>query len=346
MTHLKRNFIFLTILLFVFNSSLIANAKQCGQRTRLLTDSNSNYQFSIDKNTILTNNECWGLIETSEDYGVIVSLDKFHTKLAECPKTNSTESERSCCNYLEIGTGSTIGQDIEYKFCAGQSPKKFTVNSNDVWIKYTGISLGLNLKATFDVIKLVYRSNSGQISNFLGKISKDNYFNNMNLTYKIIGDENSLIYFNFQTLDTEMNETNCVDYVKIGGLDGERAIGKSREFCGDKTPAPFYLNSSTAYVQVTTDSSLLLVGFKLTYEVIKNVFTESKGSINSNDKKVNLTYKITAPKNKRVELTFNQFKFGSCSMYSLDENASNQKNLCSTNTNRLIVKNYQVLVYH
>ena len=245
-----------------------------------------------------------------------------------------------CCDFVEIGSGDQVGQNTYQRFCGWLRPLAFILNSNKIWLKYSIENFDSFEGALIKVkpFKLVFSQvTQGVIS------TETDYFNKMDLTYKILMENDSIIGFNFlENFSMEKYGDKCLDYVEIGELDKAslEPIGNATKFCGQQLPAHFSLNAHTAYVHVVTNENVLDNGFKLEFASIKYLFTEPVGNIQSQSKPMNITYRIVAPKDKKIELTINEFKLFSCVNQDMDEAIeqmnSHNNDVCSLNHHMIV----------
>lgn len=328
------------IITLILTSHLVTQTfanTECNSKIQLLseTENENTYRLKIDE-PLLSSNEkntpqtCWFTIETFQDHGLKIEFEKFIFQEPEC--FNSTSD--GCCDYLEIGTGLDVSLNTHQRYCGWLKIDPFILNSNKIWLKYNLE----NYEAFEGVIikvkpfKLVIKNEKS------GLIKTDSdYYNNMNLTYKIIMDKDSIINFNFvNKFALEKYADTCIDYIEIGELDSMlEPIGNATRFCGHVMPQQLSINSNTAYVKLFTNENVLETGFSLEFSSVKYLFTESMGHIMSPPKLMNIKYKIIAPKDKKIELTITDFKFYPCINEDMEEVVRqislNSNDICSIN---------------
>ena len=352
---MARNNHILSILILIVSSSFFPNllatdTTECNVDIKLLSQTVDNvYRLKLEP-PIDTNQElsfqksCWFSFETFLHHGIKIEIEKLILKEPDCYANNSLPSDNGCCDYLEIGVGSEIGSNSFQKYCGWLKTEPFVLNSNKIWLRYSIESVdffeGLLIKVS--PFKLLFeKQTSGVIS------TTSDYFNNMNLTYKILMDSDRIISFNFKNkFGMEKYADKCIDYVEVGVLDklSLEPTEKNLKFCGREIPESFSFNSDSAYVKVFTNENIRDVGFELEFSSVKYLFTEPVGKIESvKENLMNMTYKIIAPLKKKIELTIDEIKFYPCANQDMDEAilqiGSNNNDVCSVN-NHLSVSDF------
>lgn len=263
------------------------------------------------KNPYYTDNihSCWFKVQVEQGYGLLLEFKDFNLQEKACFDSNNDEA---CCDYLQIGTGGQVGKQVYNTYCGARKLEPILIESNSVWFNFhTDESINLDgFRIKINKFKLYFNETSAQIS------SPDvplKYANNLNLTYEIHTEENSLIFIRFERFSVESFNSTCVDYLEIGELssNGSR-LGSSRIFCGEELPEQYFLNSNRAYLKFYTDKSETYSGFSLFYKAIKHLYTEPSGVVEALQYSMNMTYKIRAPENKKIEIIIDSFEFLKC----------------------------------
>ncbi|RNA28518.1 Cubilin [Brachionus plicatilis] len=164
------------------------------------------------------------------------------------------------------------------------------------------------------------------------------YTNNLNLTYRIETEPNSITFLRFERLSIESFNNTCIDFLEIGSTELAEV---PRTICGEDIVEKFVIYSNKIYLKFVTDKSETKSGFSIFYNTIKNVFTEPSGVIKSSDYLVNLTYTITAPEDKIIEVMVDTFEFKKCSLNNTEVVIDPARPPCSQNNDYLLFQNEQ-----
>ncbi len=346
---LNSKIVYLTILLQVYGLVVHAFNADCDLEIDLSTD--RTYELNIDEKR-----NCWFQFLTNNDYGLKVEFEKFKFPNSVCTisannKTSTITNQKCCGDHLAIGSGNLIDQNLHAVYCGWSRKESVILNSNKLWLTYTNGNDEIIGEATIRIkpVKLVFRNESyGLIT------SESNYFNDMSLLYKIIADEDHLIYFNFlNRFSTEKLNQKCMDYLEIGELldeenDQQRKLIEPKTFCGNiAQPGQLTLTTNSAYVKVFTDENELNSLFELEFMPIKYIFKEPVGIIESPQRPINITYKIIAPEGKKIELIIGNYNFLPCQAneqladFNIHKTCkSNHHLVVSKQPNNLIIKVY------
>jgi hypothetical protein len=301
-----------------------------------------------------TNNlySCWIKIQTQNpDNGIRLDFEEFNMQDKECNfKVNGESNQKECCDYLEVGHGSIVGEHVRGKHCGSLQPESIIFDKSHAWINLhtDKEKIGNGIKIRMKPFKLVYKSNQDKIST--NPSEETNYLNNLDLSYKIFLPENYRVYLRFEDFfSIESFNDTCIDYLEIGTFKYETVIDpepkalikyeKLNTFCGQNTPAPFYINSNQVYIRLVTDNNQTEAGFSLLYRAIKDVFTEPKGNITLSPYPLNITYAIRAPEGKKIEIVVESFIFPECSVKDTNDLATSPTSTCSNSNDYIILEN-------
>ncbi|KAM8967664.1 cubilin [Pelodytes ibericus] len=157
------------------------------------------------------------------------------------------------------------------------------------------------------------------------------YHNNMNCSYSITVQENTIVELRFNQFDVETSTRCLYDYVAV--FDGPDIYSQSLgKFCGNVIPLVLKSTSNKMFVMFVTDSYGTANGWRATYrqtlgpqQGCGGYLTSPTGSlispdVNSDgkyDKNLDCVWNIVAPINKQINLTFNTFwleaqSYGEC----------------------------------
>lgn len=331
-----------TLIILLLVSTSLADNTDCNVILKLTSQTLTEnvYRVRIDEPFASSGNKksCWFTFETFADYGLKIEFEKFVLQEPDCFENNSLTD--GCCDFVEVGLGDEVDENSHQRFCGWLKYSPFILNSNKGWLKYSIENFESFEGAIIKVrpFKLVFNHvKKGIIS------TETDYFNQMDLTYKILMENDSIISFNFLgDFSMEKYADKCIDYVEIGALDSVtlEPIGNATKYCGQQLPSQFSLNTHTAYVHLVTNENVLDNGFKLEFLSLKYLFTESTGAIQSQSKPMNITYKIVAPNDKKIELTITEFNLLPCINQDMDEAIqkmnTNNNDVCSLNHHMIV----------
>ncbi|CAH2282322.1 cubilin [Pelobates cultripes] len=148
-----------------------------------------------------------------------------------------------------------------------------------------------------------------------------NYHNNMNCTYSVTVQENTIIELRFNEFDLEASSSCMFDYVAVydGPNSYSNLIGK---FCGNVLPPVIRTSSNKMLLVFITDRGVTKRGWRASYRqtlgplqgcggyltnftgAILSPDTDSDGKY---DKNLDCVWNIAAPLNKQINLTFTSF---------------------------------------
>jgi hypothetical protein len=293
--------------------------------TKGMTIKSPNYGFDNYPPNL---HSCWSKVINSPKNGVIVDIKNFSLHRKE---------NEDCFDYLEIGIKKSRNNLI---LCGNEDAKVFIIDSNEIELNFVSDesfeSKGFNLEVK--PIQLFYFKESDTIkSPKLGKFQ--NYVDNMNITYEIMGSNETLIYMEFESeFAIEKFGNKCVDYLEISSLD---AKSDPLKLCGYETPTDIIINSSRVFLRFFSDSFEVDKGFTVKYKQIKWFYTEPNGMIKLEKDTVPITYKIVAPAEHVIEISVENFEFTECHRNSTDSFiASQTMSVCLNGQNDYITVGY------
>jgi hypothetical protein len=339
-----------TIIIFIENQ---AYAQTICNISVTLEQKDELYGLTFNLNYSNYISSCWLKIKSPEDYGIRFDFEHFNVQEKECSsRSNSTISE--CCDFVELGHGSKLRENIHGIYCGSIQPEPVMFDKKDAWINlHTDKSIkGGGIKIRVKPFRVMFRNTNGHIEN---SVEKENYLNNLDLTYRINVPDTYIIYFRFQeTFSIESFNNTCLDSIEIGTysfiLTGEKKDSntnssqalvryeKMNTFCGHELPDEFYINSNQVYVRFLTDGNITEGGFSLFYRSIKTIFHEPSGNITLDSYALNMSYEIRAPSEHKIELIFEKFSFANCIIKKTTQFEDSPNNVCSLNNDHLEVK--------
>ncbi|CAF0808821.1 unnamed protein product [Brachionus calyciflorus] len=290
----------------------------------------------ILKNPEYTNDihSCWYMVKVEEGYGFILEFQSFNLQEKACFDERNNEK---CCDYLQIGTGNQVHKNVYNTYCGNDKLDPIILQSNSVWFNFhtdsSVTSDGFKIKVK--KFQLTYTEPTGQISS---PELRFRYPNNLNLTYTILTEKNSVTFLRFERLSIESYNNSCIDYLEIGSLDPS-SNQKTQVICGEDTVDKLIINSNQVYLKFVTDRSETFSGFSIFYNTIKYLYTESSGVIESSKYAMNFTYKIIAPKDKLIEIMVDAFDFKKCSLNTSELLMDYFRPSCSLNNDYLMFQN-------
>ena len=317
-----------TIRLLIALVALVSLGVQSDTQCNLKIDLTQDLSHTLD---IRDKGECWYLFEAPADYGLKVEFKNLKIHNSDCP-------DGECCgDHIKIGEGSLIGENLHQTYCGWTIVEPFVFNTHNIWLQYKIDNTEMlgGVVVEISAFRLVFRNETHGLIK-----SESNYFNNMNLMYKIMAPEDYLVKFNLlNTFSMEKVGKKCLDYLEIGQLNDVDSI--PRFFCGDiVTPVQFTLPTNETYVKLFTDESELGAGFELEFMPVKYIFRQPHGLIQSPKKPMNITYQIVAPAGKKIELTLKAYNFFPCRMQEAESTSSHRTLLnqdCKLNHHLLVI---------
>lgn len=290
----------------------------------------------ILKNPDYTNNipSCWYMVKVEPGFGMMLEFESFNLQEKSCFDKNNNHQ---CCDYLKIGTGDKIDQNVHDTFCGNNLPDPIIFDSNKIWLDFhTDNAITMDgFKIKIKKIQLTFTEPRGQIES---PELRFRYTNNLNLTYRIEAQPNSITYLRFERLSIESFNNSCVDYLQIGSIDSAEP---PKKICGEDTVDKLVVYSNKVYLKFVTDKSETRSGFSIFYNTIKNVFTEPSGVVKSSDYLTNFTYKIKAPADKIIEIMVDAFEFRKCTLNNTQVVIDPNRPPCSQNNDFLMIQNEQ-----
>lgn len=291
----------------------------------------------ILKNPVYTNNihSCWFKVKVEPGYGMMLEFQSFNLQDKACFDKNNNHQ---CCDYLQIGKGENISQNVQGTYCGNERPDPIIFDSNTAWFNFHTDSA-----VTMDGFKIKVKKFQLKFTEPRGQIESPElrfrYTNNLNLTYIIETEPNSITFLRFERLSIESYNNSCIDYLEIGSI--ESSTEAPRVICGEDALDKFVIYSNKIYLKFVTDKSEIKSGFSIFYNTIKNVFTEPTGVVKSSDYLMNFTYKIKAPADKLIEIMVDSFDFKKCILNNTEVVIDPTRPSCSQNNDYLMFQNEQ-----
>lgn len=323
----------------IFFLSILIKTVRTQTKCNLTIPFNKNDESGmIIKNPMYTNNidSCWYILKAEEGYGLTLEFQNFNLQEKACFDSNNHEA---CCDYLQIGTGTQVYKNLHDTFCGTKKIEPIVLESNSVWFNFhTDESINLDgFRILVKMLKLSFSEPSGLI---LSPEIPIKYINNLNLTYKINTEENTHVYIRFEKFSIEKFNNTCIDYLEVGSYDqNSTETITPLKLCGEETPTEFYLSSNKVYLKFVTDKSETMSGFSLFYNTIKYLFTEPSGVIESSSYAMNVTYKVLAPVDKKIELIIEEFDFSKCLIKDTNLLIESPNSACSLYNDHLMFDN-------
>lgn len=290
----------------------------------------------IIKNPEYTNNihSCWYIIKVESGFGMMLEFESFYLQEKSCFDKNN---QHQCCDYLKIGTGEKINQNVHDTYCGSNLPDPIIFGSNKIWLNFhTDNAITMDgFKIKVKKIQLAYNEPRGQIES---PELRFRYTNNLNLTYSIETEPNSIIYLRFERLSIESFNNTCIDYLEIGSIESAEP---PKKICGENTVDKLVIYSNKVYLKFVTDKSETRSGFSIFYNTIKNVFTAPSDVVKSSDYLTNFTYRIKAPADKIIEIMVDTFEFKKCTLNNTEMVIDPARPPCSQNNDFLMIQNEQ-----
>lgn len=280
------------LLSLVFNSLLITHGDQI-KKCNFITDL-SNYVdnriekeivkytpydvYSLNNNTIeypQNSTTCWHIVKVDPNYGIKLLFDEFDLQDAECG-LNSDE----CCDYLTIGFGSVVGENVVKKLC-GRSrffePMYF--QSSQIWLSFVSDNTK-SFNATITPFQLIYKNLMGKIKCPDYDKSVQIYPNKIDVTFKIDLPEKYLIVLNFNSINLEKFNDTCYDYVQIIEPSNKDTGNSSTELeyqklsdtviCGNNEPRDYISLSNQLQLRFHSDETATGNLFDIGYKTIQS----------------------------------------------------------------------------
>lgn len=302
-------------------------------------------QKEVLKNPFYVNNidSCWFKYTGPEGYGIKVDFVKLDLEEGKCESINNNRTKvagSTCCDYLNIGSGSNVNENLIDTYCGSKLPPSMVLDSNEIWLDFH-----TNEAATFDgfkveltAYKLIYNESFGVITS-PALVQNSRYINNMNLTYQILAKENEILNIRIQKISIENYNHTCLDYLEIGSLVNGSNI-KPLRFCGENYQKLFTIRSSKVYLRFVTDDSVTSSGFEIAYKAIQTTFTEPEGQVSLVEYPMSVEYTIKAPADHKIELNIVEFKFNQCMVEDFAQIVSSINTVCSTDNDHVVFLNY------
>jgi hypothetical protein len=338
MAFVSSSILTLFVILF-FKSTLCQNQQTCNVTLTLKEQDTHGFVLKNYFNDKAQIDSCWFIVKSfNPDYGIQVQYEKILD-------VKSSNCSSKCCEFLDIGDGTKVGEDLKISRCLTSSfgfGETDIINSDAIWLNFRDVKNLLTM-LKFLPIKLTYKQPSGFISS---PTRKNGYLNNLNVTYNIQTKEDHLVYMRFSSFSLESYNNTCMDYLEIGAvltsyLDKTTAIKENtvNKYCGSVVPVQAFIYSNDIYLRLVTDQSEVSTGFNLYYNTIKYLFTEPFGKIISSDYPINITYMIRAPADQKIELVVNEFSFSECNVDEADDLVDSPNLVCSKSNDFLMFSN-------
>ena len=224
---------------------------------------------------------CWHIVKLNSNYGLKVLFNKFDLQDAECGL-----NKNECCDYLEIGFGSIVGENKIKKLCGrNQFYEPMFLESNEVWFNFiTDANTSfIGFYASFEPFQLVY-------NNLIDTIKCPDYDNSINIypnkvdvTFKIDLPDKYLIVLTFNSINLEKFNDTCYDYLEIIEPSSERqeltslkVLDNSKKrsqtiICGNDEPKDYISSTNKLKLRFFSDETLNGNLFEIQYKTIQSI---------------------------------------------------------------------------
>jgi hypothetical protein len=281
---MRYTYIWLVLLLSISAGNSGDSIKKCNFTTDLSNQNDNIIQrekIHISLHNMQETTSCWYTVKFSSKYGIKILFDDFDLQDAKCGLNND-----ECCQYLEIGLGSIVGENLVKKLCGRDRYfEPIYIPSNEIWFNFINnnnhtIKSYRGVFATITPFQLIY-------SNLMGKIKCPNYDesiliypNNIDITFKIDLPEKYLILVNFNSIDLEKFNDTCYDYVQIIESDDDNSTRQLEDpkllsekiICGKKQPDDYISSSNQLKLRFRSDENITGDLFDISYRTIQSNF--------------------------------------------------------------------------
>ena len=265
--------------------------KKCNFTTDLSNYNDNRIQkekIEISVDNMLHEKNCWYIVKFSSKYGVKILFDDFDLQDVECGLKND-----ECCQYLEIGIGSKLGENLVKKLCGHDRYfEPIYIQNNEIWFNFINNNNNYSLKsyrgfnATITPFQLIYK-------NLMDKIKCPNYDesisiypNKIDLTFKIDVPEKYLILVNFNSIDLEKFNDTCYDFLQIIESNQDHLTNQLKDpklseriICGKQPPNNYISSSNQLKLRFRSDENITGDLFDINYKTIQSKFLFLKNSI-------------------------------------------------------------------